>query len=45
MGVEPGLAASTVRFSLGTQTTEPDIDHCLRALAKVLGRQAQPLAA
>ena len=45
MGVESALAASTVRFSLGTQTTEPDIDHCLRALAKVLGRQAQPLAA
>lgn len=45
MGVEPSLASSTVRFSLGTQTTEPDIDHCLQALAKVLGRQAQPLAA
>lgn len=45
MGVEPALALSTVRFSLGTQTTEPDINHCLRALAKVLGRQAQPLAA
>lgn len=45
MGVEPGLALSTVRFSLGTQTTEPDITHCLQALAKVLGRQAQPLAA
>jgi Cysteine sulfinate desulfinase/cysteine desulfurase and related enzymes len=45
MGVEPGLASSTVRFSLGTHTTEPDIEHCLRALSKVLGRQAQPLAA
>jgi cysteine desulfurase len=45
MGVETGLASSTVRFSLGTQTTQTDIDHCLQALSKVLGRQAQPLAA
>jgi cysteine desulfurase len=45
MGVAPALALSTVRFSLGTQTTESDINHCLQALAKVLGRQAQPLAA
>lgn len=45
MGVEPRLAGSTVRFSLGTQTTESDIDHCLRALARVLERQAQPQAA
>ena len=41
MGVEPELASSTVRFSLGTQTTELDIEHCLRALSQVLARQAQ----
>ncbi|MFZ4683388.1 MAG: cysteine desulfurase family protein [Terrimicrobiaceae bacterium] len=45
MGVEPGHAASTVRFSLGTQTTESDIEHCQRALAKVLAQQPQLLAA
>lgn len=45
MGVAPTLASSTVRFSLGTETTEPDIAHCLRAIANVLARQAQPIAA
>lgn len=45
MGVGPELASSTVRFSLGTETTEPDIAHCLRAVARVLSRQAQPIAA
>lgn len=45
MGVDPRLAASTVRFSLGVQTTESDMDHCLRALAHVLDRQASPFAA
>jgi cysteine desulfurase len=45
MGVDPSNASSTVRFSLGTETTEPDVEHCLRALPKVLARQAQPLAA
>ncbi len=42
MGVTPALASSTVRFSLGTETTEPDIAHCLRAITNVLARQAQP---
>ena len=45
MGVEPKLASSTVRFSLGTQTTESHIEHCLRALITVVERQAQSLAA
>lgn len=45
MGVAPALAAATVRFSLGAQTTEDDIDHCVRALTHVLARQHQPLAA
>ncbi len=45
MGVTPALASSTVRFSLGTETTEPDIAHCLRAITNVLARQAQPIAA
>lgn len=40
MGVAPAVASSTVRFSLGLATTEADIDHCLRALASVLARQA-----
>ena len=45
MGVEPKLASSTVRFSLGTHTSEYEIEHCLRALETVVGRQAQPIAA
>lgn len=45
MGVAPGVASSTVRFSLGLATTEADIDHCLRALASVLARQAAFAAA
>lgn len=45
MGVDPQNAACTVRFSLGTNTTESDIEHCLRAIPRVLARQAQPLAA
>lgn len=45
MGVDPANASSTVRFSLGTETTETDIEYCLRALPQVLARQAQPLAA
>jgi cysteine desulfurase len=45
MGVEPRLASSTVRFSLGTYTTDSDIEHCLRALTIVVERQAQSLAA
>jgi cysteine desulfurase len=45
MGVPAALAASTVRFSLGTQTTEQDITFGLAALARVLARQTQPIAA
>jgi cysteine desulfurase len=45
MGVEPKVASSTVRFSLGTHTSEFHIEHCLRALETVVGRQAQPIAA
>jgi cysteine desulfurase len=45
MGVEPRIASSTVRFSLGTHTSEYHIEHCLRALETVVGRQTQPIAA
>jgi cysteine desulfurase len=45
MGVDPGVASSTVRFSLGTQSSESDIEHCLRALETVVERQAQLIAA
>ena len=45
MGVSAQLASSTVRFSLGTETTGPDITHSLRAITNVLARQAQPIAA
>jgi cysteine desulfurase len=45
MGVEPKLASSTIRFSLGTQTTDSDIERCLRAVSTVVERQAQPIAA
>ncbi|MGB8465406.1 MAG: cysteine desulfurase family protein [Terrimicrobiaceae bacterium] len=45
MGVEPGLASSTVRFSLGTHNSSSHIEHCLRALKTVVERQAQPIAA
>jgi cysteine desulfurase len=45
MGVESKVASSTARFSLGTHTSEFHIEHCLRALETVVGRQAQPIAA
>ena len=45
MGADPKLASSTIRFSFGTHTTDSHIEHCLRALATVVERQAQPLAA
>jgi cysteine desulfurase len=45
MGVGPGVASSTVRFSLGTQSSESHIEHCLRALETVVERQAQLIAA
>jgi cysteine desulfurase len=40
MGVEPGLAASAIRVSLGYGTTERDIDAFLAAWAHVAGRTA-----
>ena len=45
MGVEPRVASSTVRFSLGTHSSESHIEHCLCALETVVGRQAQLIAA
>ena len=45
MGVEPRVASSTVRFSLGTHSSESHIEHCLRALETVVERQAQLVAA
>ncbi|HEY6676331.1 MAG TPA: cysteine desulfurase family protein [Terrimicrobium sp.] len=45
MGVGPGVASSTVRFSLGTHSSESHIEHCLRALETVVERQAQLIAA
>ena len=45
MGVAPAVASSTVRFSLGTYSSESHIEHCLRALQTVVERQAQLIAA
>jgi cysteine desulfurase len=45
MGVAPAIASSTVRFSLGTHSSESDIEHCLRTLETVVERQAQLIAA
>jgi cysteine desulfurase len=45
MGVDPSVASSTVRFSLGTHSSESHIAHCLRALETVVERQAQLIAA
>lgn len=42
MGVEPSLAKSTVRFSLGKPTTSDDIDAALAGLNRVLARQSVP---
>jgi cysteine desulfurase len=45
MGVDPRVASCTVRFSLGTHSSESHIEHCLRALETVVERQAQLIAA
>jgi cysteine desulfurase len=45
MGVDPRVASSTVRFSLGTHSSDSHIEHCLRALETVVERQAQLVAA
>lgn len=44
MGVSPELASSTVRFSLGLQTKEANIEHTIKALARVLARQVSKAA-
>ena len=45
MGVDTRVASSTVRFSLGSHSSESHIEHCLRALETVVERQAQLIAA
>ena len=45
MGVDPRVASSTVRFSLGTHSSESHLEHCLAALETVVERQAQLIAA
>jgi cysteine desulfurase len=45
MGVAPAVASSTVRFSLGTYSSESHVEHCLRALETVVERQAHLIAA
>ncbi|CAN5433006.1 cysteine desulfurase family protein [soil metagenome] len=45
MGIPSAVAASTVRFSLGSESTPEHIEHCLRAVRSVLSRQAQSIAA
>lgn len=40
MGVKPEIAQATVRFSLGRQTTEQEIDSAIAGLARVLDRQS-----
>jgi len=42
MGVEPGLAKSTVRFSLGKQTTAEEIESVIAILPKIIARLAKP---
>jgi cysteine desulfurase len=37
MGYGPGLAKSAIRFSLGWETTEADIDRALKAWRKLAG--------
>mgnify|MGYP002633714610 FL=1 len=39
MGVDVKTAASTVRFSLGSQSSPADVAYCLEALPEVLARQ------
>lgn len=40
MGVPEDLAGATVRFSLGRHTTEGEVDAALKAIARVVSRQA-----
>lgn len=41
MGVSESTARSTVRFSMGSRTTEQDIDTTIQALARVIARQSK----
>jgi cysteine desulfurase len=38
MGVEPSLAGGAIRFSLGRETTEEEIDQVVKKLKKTLGK-------
>jgi len=38
MGVEPAFARGAIRFSLGRETTEADIDYVLKVLPKIVER-------
>jgi len=38
MGLEPRLAANAVRFSLGWENTEEEVDYALEALPDIVGR-------
>ncbi|MEX1118956.1 MAG: cysteine desulfurase family protein [Terrimicrobiaceae bacterium] len=41
MGIDHATASATVRFSLGSSTTAEDVISCVKALARVLSRQAR----
>jgi cysteine desulfurase len=38
MGVPPAIAQGSVRFSLGTENTESDVDHVLEVLPRIVER-------
>ena len=38
MGLGPGLAHGSIRFSLGWQTTSADIDYILEKLPPIIGK-------
>jgi len=44
MGIEPSLARGSLRFSLGTEITEYDIDEVLKALKSVLKSDPKPVS-
>lgn len=45
MGVDPGLANSAIRISLGWTTTQADVDRCVAAYIAVVQRQTKGHAA
>ena len=45
MGVDPSLAESAIRISLGWTTTAEEIDRCLSAYASIVARRAKGQAA